>query len=258
MSHTEQKYLEVLNHFPAIDLRNMDKVKLMDRKDTKFLFREEQLTQILEPLLPVYHVLWVNECYCCPYESVYFDTPDHQMFFDHHRGKLNRYKIRFRKYVGSDTLFFEIKNKTSKGRTVKNRINVPLQHQGIDKEEQEFLDENLRMNPESLVPSMSITFNRITLVNLNSPERVTLDVNLKFHYNGNTAELPGIIIAEAKQERAVKSPFVNQMKQMHIRKGSLSKYCLGISLLVPGIKNNNFRPKIHKFNKLLHDYPAGC
>lgn len=250
-------YLSILEIFPSIDLENMDKVKLMDRKDTKFIFHEEKLPSILMPLKDDYQVLWVKGCYCCPYESVYYDTEDFRLFFDHHRGKLNRFKVRHRMYIGSGTKFFEIKYKTNKDRTIKERIKVPAFLEGMGTKEIAFLENKTDLCNDEIHPSLRISFSRITLVNLTSPERVTLDSNLKFEYDGKSCELPSIVIAETKQERTAKSPFVTQMKNLKIRTGSLSKYCMGISLLIPEIKNNDFKPKIKQLKKLIHDHPAG-
>lgn len=250
-------YIEILGQFPSVDLTNMDKVKLMDRKDTKFMFREEHLAEILQGLTGEYRVLWVNDCFSCPYESLYYDTPEYQFYYDHHRGKLNRYKVRYRKYLGTNTSFFEIKHKNAKERTIKNRVRVSVVpgHLGII--ESDFLYSNTFLPGENLSLAIRVTFNRITLVNLNSPERVTLDTHLTFYHQDHLLTLPGIIIAEAKQDKTVVSPFVARMKQRHIRKGSISKYCLGMSLLVPDIKCNNFKSKIHTLKKLIHDTPAG-
>ncbi len=253
METTDHEILKLLDSFPGIDLENMDKVKLMDRKDTKFAFNVTLLPTVLLPLSRDYHVLEVKGCSCCHYKSQYFDSPDYHFFFDHHRGKLNRYKVRYREYSESGDTYLEVKHKTNKDRTVKKRVKVISYNNVLRKEEYVFLTENLGMEENHLFPSLQVDFNRITLVNLSAPERVTLDTCLIFTNSFGSFALPGVVIAEAKQERTVKSAFVNHMKDLHIRRGSLSKYCLGISLLVPGIKHNNFNPKINHIKKMIHD-----
>ncbi len=44
------------------------------------------------------------------------------MYHKHHRGMVNRHKIRFRKYNTSDIVFLEVKLKDSRGVTTKNRM----------------------------------------------------------------------------------------------------------------------------------------
>ena len=47
------------------------------------------------------------------------------------------------------------------------------------------------------------------------------------------------------------SEFVKLMKEKHIREGSISKYCFAASCLYKELKNNNFRPQLKIFNKLI-------
>ena len=114
---------DTLNSLESISLKEMDNVKLMDRVDTKYIFSIQQLPLYLNAIKENYRVLEVNDYRMINYESLYFDTKDFEFYRQHHSGKMNRYKIRFRKYVESDLNFFEIKLKSNKGRTIKNRIN---------------------------------------------------------------------------------------------------------------------------------------
>jgi len=100
----------------------MDRVALMDRIDSKYIFNIHELPGFLEKLRPYYAVLDINEQEIFSYESLYFDTPNFDLYRFHHRGKLNRFKFRIRKYVESNLLFFEVKFKNNKGRTYKSRI----------------------------------------------------------------------------------------------------------------------------------------
>src|SRR5690349_10066554 len=100
----------------------MDSVKLQDRVDTKFMFKENILEMILKGMLNDYRILEVANHRYSNYETLYFDTDDFSLYRQHHNGKLNRFKFRSRKYVESDLHFFEVKFKSNKGRTVKERI----------------------------------------------------------------------------------------------------------------------------------------
>lgn len=96
---------QVLSRFEPISLEQMDNVRLMDRTDTKFVFRIEQLPFFLEQVSNDYRVLEVTSARISRYETLYFDTEDFQLYLKHQNGKLNRYKIRFRKYVESGLNF---------------------------------------------------------------------------------------------------------------------------------------------------------
>ena len=113
-----QKFIE---KFEPITLEEMESVKLMDRVDTKYVFPFSQLPHILDEMKSYYRLLDINNIRMHRYESLYYDTNDFQLYAKHQSGRLNRYKLRFRKYVDSNGLtFFEIKFKNNKGRTIKD------------------------------------------------------------------------------------------------------------------------------------------
>ena len=56
--------------------------------------------------------------------TLYFDTPDRQMYAEHQRGRKNRQKIRVRRYESSGVSFLEVKRKNNKGRTDKKRMEI--------------------------------------------------------------------------------------------------------------------------------------
>ena len=57
-------------------------------------------------------------------------------------------------------------------------------------------------------------------------------------------------IAEVKQNKASASEFTNLMRELRVKQGGMSKYCIGVSNLVGVVKKNNFKEKNIKINKL--------
>jgi len=100
----------------------MESVALMNRTDTKFVFRADRLPDFLNSIKSEYRILNINDKRASKYETLYFDTPDFKLYKEHHRGKASMYKVRHRIYVDSQLHYFEIKFKNNKGRTIKNRI----------------------------------------------------------------------------------------------------------------------------------------
>ena len=45
------------------------------------------------------------------------------------------------------------------------------------------------------------------------------------------------------------------MKQLHIREGGISKYCLAIVNTEEKVKKNSFKPKLINLQKVLHYVP---
>lgn len=250
------EFTEILNSFQPISLEQMDNVKLMDRTDTKYVFHNRLLPEILQALQHDYKVLDINGNRVSRYESLYYDTPDFELYHKHQRGKLNRYKIRFRKYVESNLHFFEVKFKNKKGRTIKTRVKQPKIENTIHTKAQDLLTTQTPFEAHTLEPKLWVNYSRITLVNNNSPERVTIDVNLQFATENQLKEIANIVIAEVKQDKASSSAFINLMKEKHIREGSISKYCYGVIHLFNHIKHNNFKPAIHLLKKKLYDTTA--
>lgn len=234
----------------------MDSVKLMDRTDTKFIFRFDLLPGFLSQLLNDYRILDVNGNRVSRYESLYFDTKAFDLYHSHHRGKPSRFKIRFRKYVESDLNFFEVKFKTNKGRTIKDRVKQKEIDGSIREKAEDLLKTKTPMTSENLEAKIWVNYSRITFVNKHSPERVTIDLNLTFVNGSTTKTIDNLVIAEVKQDKAVASAFMKLMKKQHIREGAISKYCFGITQLFGKIKHNNFKPKLILIKKALYDTTA--
>jgi len=106
-----RQIIEQLQSFEPISLDEMDRVKLMNRIDTKFAFDKNTLIQILPILKANYFSLDIQGNRAMSYESLYFDDENYTLFHDHHNRRTNRYKFRIRNYVESKLFFFEIKHK---------------------------------------------------------------------------------------------------------------------------------------------------
>ncbi len=245
-----------LTFFNPITLKQMDRVKLMNRVDTKFAFSIKQFQEILHELKDYYDILEIENTRTPFYESLYFDEADFKFFQDHHNGKTDRFKVRFRKYVESNLFFLEIKHKI-KGRTDKTRIQVESIPENLSDDHLAFINENI---PElkNLEAKMWNSFHRITLVNKTANERLTLDYDLNFKWEEENIHLDNLVIAELKQESVKRnSVFYQLMKKHHIRPYRLSKYCIG-SIELYGqnyLKFNRFKKKLLQLKKI-NEYAA--
>lgn len=246
----------VLDKFEPISLEEMDRVKLMDRTDLKFNFNIAHLPALLESIKDKYRVLEVAGTRMSRYETLYYDTPEYDLFRKHHNGQMNRYKIRLRRYVESDLNFFEIKFKNNKGRTIKKRVRKADLDSRITDHSQQLLSDVAGMDPDHVEPKLWVNYNRVTLVNKEEEERLTIDLDLEVKNGNGIADFTGLVIVEAKQAKPTDTAFVKLLKEMHIREGGTSKYCLAVSKLVPEIKKNNFKPSLITIQKILDDKNA--
>jgi len=247
---------KLLVPFSKIGLGDMTNVRLMNRVDTKFVLTLPQFLEIFPLLSEYYHAVQINGKCIGAYESVYYDNDDLAFYHDHHKKRLNRVKIRYRKYLDSDISFLEIKHKY-KGRTNKMRIPSDGLYDQLPEEHMDFIDESIDLSfTKDLMPTLVNNYERITLVGKQIDERLTIDLNLSFRKDEQTADLNYLVIAELKQTKVSrKSPFFELMKERQIRPLRLSKYCMGILKVSEEkeVKYNRFKRKLLKIDKLKPD-----
>ncbi len=241
---------EVLTRFEPISLAEMDDVKLQDRVDTKYVFGEELLPFVLNEMLAAYRLLEVAGIRGTKYKSLYFDTNGLQHYQDHHNKRTFRSKVRFREYIGSDLVFLEVKRKTGRGRTDKKRIRVEAIPDILTPEQQAFVAKASRM-VTPVEATLWNHFTRYTFVNKQCPERLTIDVDLRYSDPAGERELGSIVIAELKQERADRtSAFVKIMRKSRIQATGMSKYCVGMLLMEKNVKYNAFKEVLLRLERI--------
>ena len=240
-----------VNKFEGISLDEMNSVALMKRTDTKFIIKISFLNAVLENLMGPYRVLEINEKRIMQYSSLYFDTPKFDFYFDHHRGRNNRTKVRQRQYVDSNLTFLEIKQKNGKGQTNKSRIKIKDFEKELSQSSKDFILDTTKENLD-LQPSLWNSFKRITLVNLEANERVTIDLKLAYSIDDREHDYHKLVVIELKQSRFDrKSKVAKTLKKYGYNPYSISKYCVGMINLYNNIKYNRFKRKIIKINKII-------
>ncbi|MCF6308349.1 MAG: polyphosphate polymerase domain-containing protein [Flavobacteriaceae bacterium] len=246
----ENEIKNIISTYTPISLKEMDNVSLMKRVDTKFLLGKNQLRQILESIKDEYFILEINKNRLMNYKSLYFDSVDKIFYNNHHNKRVRRTKVRIRKYVESNILFLEVKQKDIKGNTVKNRVRIDSFETVLSKNSNSFIEKITTKN-YTLEPSLWNSFRRITLVNKKAKERVTIDVDLSFSINVKEKKYDDLVIVELKQERYNRnSPIVESLKKNGFLPYSLSKYCVGMINLYDNLKQNRFKEKLIKINKI--------
>ena len=254
--------LDVWQQMPTITLDEMRSVKLMNRIDTKYVLSEEEVLRLLQRATEAgYRVQILDDVRACRYLTLYYDTPEREMFTVHHNRKLTRQKLRTRTYLESGTTFFEIKNKSNRGRTKKRRTEIKAEELRCfaqNAEARELLANSSRYTTAELQPALITSFSRITLVNPTLSERSTIDLELSYEdaRTGHKSSIERMAIVEIKQDGNTASTLKLMLRDMHIAPLKVSKYCLGTTLTVEGIKHNRFKAKIQQINKRLnrHSY----
>jgi hypothetical protein len=247
----------VVTEFSGISLEEVQNADLMQRKDRKYLFGYRLVPDLLRAVADHYRILEIEGRRIHNYQTLYYDTPNLDMYRLHHSGRVNRHKIRFRKYGGSESIYLEVKKKDARGVTIKNRIQTENRNAVILSREEEFLSLYTPYEDVKMVPVLENSFNRITLVNRDQTERVTLDYHLWFssHRIDGSLELPGISISEIKfRDHLSCSRFHETLRQARVIPRRFSKYCIGMAMLESDLKQNLFKERVRQVRKINYSY----
>lgn len=240
----------VLQDFVPISLKEMERVRLMNRVDTKYVTTVSVLLDLLRMACSEYRVQEIDAMRMMPYFTCYFDTPECAMFAEHQRGCKSRQKIRMRVYENSGTAFMEIKTKNNKGRTVKKRIPADV---GLRIEPySQFINDHSLYHPDNLVKQLENHFRRVTLVNRSLTERLTIDTELSFRnmLTGDGCSLEGLVVIELKRDGNTPSPILKMLNELRIHPASFSKYCVGMAITNPKLRQNRMKPKLRMVHRL--------
>ena len=231
--HIEQQ----LAGFETIPLDQLESSGLFqNRIDRKYVLPADKLEDLLHFFREHYRVLEVNGKRCFSYQTRYFDTRDFDFYFQHHRDKPSRVKVRERTYLESGLQFVEVKQKEANGHTRKFRTaQQTLEGSGT------FIESHAGYPAESLSCTLQSRYQRITLFHKTELEKVTIDLGLNYATDTDEQGFPNILLLEIKTPGRTSGKLINWLKEQGIREGSLSKYILGLISLHPELKHNRFK-----------------
>mgnify|MGYP000676629618 CR=1 FL=1 len=257
---TQGNDLAILQDFEAHSLSEQNSASLMDRMDSKYLLPMKDFNSLMQDIASNYTILNSGGKRIFHYQTTYFDNKQRRFYLDHHNGKLNRYKVRFRRYVESNMGYMEVKFKNNNKRTIKQRI--PMDCILPDQiRVNEFIRETLGYSTK-FETALFVNYQRITLLNnsSNNKERITIDLNLSFRnaIDQTQSIQDKVFIIEIKQDRkAVSSPCRQQLKARGYHDLNFSKYCIGSVLTntnnndesMKPLKSNRFKNVLRQLNK---------
>jgi hypothetical protein len=244
----------LLDDFPAANLALLDQRALLSRVDSKFVVPVEELEEILAGLDGAYACLRVERGPMAQYHSLYFDTPALQCFHDHRRGRRIRHKVRLRHYPDRSVSFLEVKTKRNEALTVKKRLAVPFGHDRLEDEELAFLRTHVGAIADDLRPQVAINYRRLSLLGVETDERVTIDLGLCV--DGGDGDLVAqtlghLAVIEVKQwPYCVRTPIMRALRGSGHRLLSLSKYIVAMSLMRPELCRNRMQAALRKLERI--------
>lgn len=218
---------------------------LQRRADSKFVLRTSALAEVFDTLTSDYLVVLAAGQQIATYNTLYFDTADLACYHDHRRGRRLRQKIRIRHYPERQVSFLEIKSKRNSALTVKHRRKRAYEDSELTADDLAFIEPHLRFPAARLRPGVWTNFRRVTLLNANLPERVTIDLQLEFVRGEHRVALDKVAIVEVKQSPfCLRTPVMRALRTHQHRQLSASKYCAGTIFTTPGLPANRLLPVI--------------
>ncbi len=224
-----------LDHFQVASIALLQERSLLTRKEDKFLLPIGLVAQFLPAMTGDYQLLVSGYSGIVNYETLYFDS-DEQHLFKTRRGSGLRQKVRLRRYIQRAICYLEVKSKTADGIRSKERMEHDYACNELSRGDQDFLRTHVQgiaelPNSASLRPQVVVGYQRITFLCTQRMERLTLDLGLHYHNDGEVKYLDDVIVVEVKRPPAHEpSVAANWLYDHGIAASAFSKYKTGLSL----------------------------
>jgi VTC domain len=255
---SESRNLPLTKNFLPISLKALNsKADMLRRLDNKYIVDLPTMVAAVAEFTRHFDVLEIDGRRAFTYETCYFDGDAHECYFDHHRGRRRRAKVRIRNYVETDLCFVEVKLKDKRGITIKKRLpHDPAKYGRLDTAARDFVQTCFHDLygvdfPYELNRTLDMRYQRITLVAKQGGERMTIDNGLQFYNDASAQSLSkGIFIVETKSANGngIADKILRSLHR-HPTK-HCSKYCAGTAMLQTSFKTNNFRQALRKLTML--------
>jgi hypothetical protein len=238
---------------PAASLAEViERTALQARLDRKYLVPVDRFAELAARLPDAFAALEIDQLRGFAYESVYFDTPDLLTYRQHLQGRRRRYKVRTRTYLDSGDCSFEVKLKGRRELTIKARLPypiadrtrlTPLAHAFLAGQLQEAYGQPV----PRLAAKVTIAYQRTTLVDLQRGTRLTCDVDLTCSGGGKVAAgLSRHVLVESKGHGPHGAADA-ALRGLGLRPVQISKYCVAVALLYPGIRSNPWHRVLRRY-----------
>lgn len=222
-----------------VDLASLNgAAALLKRYDDKYVMPLTLLPRLVAGLGPEVRVLDMEGARSFPYRTTYLDTSDLRTFRDHRMGRRRRFKIRERVYSGSPDAasFIEVKLRGLREMTAKERWPSRLVDGRLSGADAERVAEVIESHygerfSETLAVTLVTSFDRSTLFDPVSLERITIDTGLVVSRpDGDPIVLgPEHALVEVKSGHP-RSRGHTVLASLGVHGRALSKYCIGIAL----------------------------
>lgn len=252
--------------FQPIGLKQLNaKAAMLHRLDNKYVVDANVLHRMLTELSACFDILEIDGKRQFTYDTCYFDDPNGASYFDHHRDRRQRFKVRVRRYAEAQLCFVEIKLKAKRGITIKKRLEYDVDKYGtLDSRAWDHIVSCYRelygkeFNYQ-LMPVLEMRYKRVTLVAKEGGERMTIDCGLVFFGNGRTRTISeNLFVVETKSSNGngIADKILRAQHQHPTKR--CSKYCVARAALHGVSRYNKFLSALRKLQAVPNkDGPTG-
>lgn len=244
------------SRFDPISLAELNaKAEMLTRLDNKYVVPRAVFDALSDEFAEHFEVLEIDGKRGFGYRTQYFDTPQLTTFQHHLQGRRRRSKVRTRQYIDAGLCFLEVKLKTQRKVTVKERMSYAAEHlTTLTQNALSFIDTSHRAlyrcgGHGAYFPAIQMQYNRLTLVARAGGERMTIDRGLTFWTSFSSQTISDeMMIVETKSAFGRGTADIILRRAGYHPVGSCSKYCVGLAALGLVPRYNRFLPA---FKKLL-------
>ncbi len=215
---------------------------LQSRTDRKYVVRPDVFAQLVDELGASLGVLEIGGIRWFRYESVYFDTPALDSYLGAAHGRRRRFKVRTRTYLDSGDCMLEVKTRSGRGETVKERMPYDAgRSTSLDAAGLAFVRHHVALPAgAALEPVLTTAYSRATYVELATCSRLTCDTGLRcLSPAGASVSLPDELLVETKSAGGP-TDADRFLWRAGARPVAVSKFCVGMAALDPSLPANKW------------------
>lgn len=226
-----------------VDLETLNaQAALLRRRDRKYVVSAHGLDRVLGASDGDLQILEIEGRRSSSYESIYFDTPALDLYMDAAHGRPRRTKVRTRSYLDTGVCKLEVKRRSPNGFTVKHRRDHAVEDRdSLSIDDLQFVDDfgSLGEASEILQPTLTVRYDRVTLLDPVNESRVTIDTDLIAMTPDGVEISADVVIVETKTNG--KPGRVDRILwSEHHRPTRFSKYCTLLAAATPGLPANRW------------------
>lgn len=226
-----------------------DAAGLQTRVDRKYVLEPGELVELVGDLAGRLAVLDIEGQRSFGYESVYFDTAGLESYRSAAHKRRRRFKVRTRSYLDTQSTMLEIKTRGPRNVTVKRRQAHDHHHRTVlDGPAASFVD-TMTERPglaSTLLPVLTTTYQRMTLVDLDDVARLTIDADLRCtDVHGRAVTIGDRFIVETKSSGSPSA--ADRWLWSHGRRPEkVSKFGTGLAALDPSLPSNKWHRTLQR------------